>query len=317
MSPRLTLSGIFLLTSIFFTAHADEQGDTVLLQYSGAAGSKAVGEVYADTIKIENGKETVEMTMEGSLKLHATEHADGTLYRQFDNNISVNTDMDQMQGFMRPIIEAYSNMEMRSVVSPEGEILTLEGLDEAISATQEALKGLAEDVPEEAKPYFDMVLNNAVSEETLLNQAKETWFHQVGMWIGAEFEKGYVYSSEYVEAVPAFGNLELQFDATYEYLGKVACNKGTEALNCVELAFNSVLHADHAKKLTEAIAEQLKLPLPEDFIMSIEQEIFIIAEPSTLKTHRFGEIKTVSAPNDDQSGWSQKVDRMFIDYTYE
>jgi len=296
---------------------AAEIGETVTLTYVAQPYVTAYIDYYGDVIEVKDGVETVQMTMSGSQRSQSSAHPDGILVKTDQHEFDIETDDEQISQFMDPILEAMSSVEVSAVISDAGEISKLEGMKPILESTNKSISDMIETLPEEIKPMVNSLAETSLTEEAVLRRAQEDWDLAVTQWIGAELEKGYIYELEYTDTVPEFGDIEIGFDGVYEYLGKVACNEEDQAQSCVELSYQSTMKTEYAESLTKAIAENLNLPLEDDFLMSIKLDVIVVAEPSTLTTHEVSKVKSVRAPADDGSGGIEKIDRTSILFFYE
>jgi len=316
---RLTVATAALL--FCFSISADEVGEKVTLKYVAEPDITANIELFSDRIKIQDGVETVQMTMSGTLRTQTSAHPDGILAKADQYDINIETENKELKQFLDPLLETVSSVELNAVISDTGEITKLEGMKPILESTREAITNMAQGMPEEVKPMMDAmvksIIETSLTEEAMLRQAREDWSLAVLQWVDAELEKGFIYEVEYAEPVLQFGGIELGFDGVYEYLGKVDCNEKDGGLRCVELSYQSTMKPEYAKQLTQAIAENLKLPLEDDFEMSIDFDALVVAEPLTLKTHRIDKIKSVKAPSEDGAGWIENVQRTSIVYSYQ
>jgi len=77
------------------------------------------------------------------------------------------------------------------------------------------------------------------------------------------------------------------------------------------------MKSEHAKQLTKAVSEQLKLPVDEGFTMKFDMNVILIAEPSTLKPYSVSKVKRIGAPANDGSGWFESMQRTNSLYRYD
>ena len=299
------------------TAVADEVSDTVSLNFDWNTGLQSRGEAYAERIKVKNGEQEVQMTMTADVQSRIESHSEGFLLIQDTNNVEFDADFGEMSDYMKPMMESVSSIEIQAVISSDGELLSVEGMEPIISGLNESMDLIIKDAPDEIKPMLNNLKPQLVSEDKILSQVYESWDSQFGQWVGAEFEKGYYYNVEYTEQIEEFGGVELGVNGSYEYLGKINCNEKDSEQSCVELTFSSSLEPESAKQLTNAIMEQMNIPVPEGFTMEVATNILLITEPSTLKPHYYEKVRKILSPNTNEAGTEELINRFVYNYYYE
>jgi len=312
---RSILIVIALLTGSH--AQANDSVDKVILTYVPQPGLTGYIEYYGDRLKIQDGVESIEMSMTGTVLAKTVKHPDGVLSLTTEPTFNFETSNTEMKQFMDPILGALSSVEIRAVISDEGELLRLEGMEQALATTRKSVSTLIDTLPVDFKPMMNNLVNASLSEEALFVKAQDNLSLQLTQWIGGELEKGYIYETEFNNKIPEFGNITVGFDGVYEYLGKISCNEADETLSCAELSFQSSMKTEHAKQLTKAVSEQLKLPIDDDFTMTFDTTVIVVAEPSTLKPFSVSKIKRVGAPANDGSGWLENIQRTNSVYYYK
>lgn len=317
MTLMILLRSLIIALGICCTVVADEVSDTVTLRFNWEAGIESRAELFAETIRVKNGEQQIQMSMTGEGLSRLESHPDGLLLVQRTDNVNTELDMGELSGFIKPIMEAVTSTEIKSVVSDAGELMAVQGLEPIVAGIVESVNLIIDDAPEDMQPVLDNMLPQMVSEEKFISNASEVWSEQVSNWIDAEFEKGYYYNVEYAEPVAEFGGIELEFEGSYEYLGKTSCNKQDAELSCVELAFQSTLLPESAAQFTSAIFEQMQRPVPEGFVMGAQTDMLLITEPSTLKPHYFEKVKTISAPSTSDEGTEDSINRIVYSYSYD
>ena len=313
MLRPITAISVLLLS---FPIAADDISDTVALTYVALPDVSASVEFSGERISIREDVETVQFTMSGSIETQSSTHPDGILVRTNQTDVSFDSDNPEFREFMAPMMESLSSVELSSVISESGEMLTLEGMDSVLAVTKTQTRSIIDKMPDKLKTGMHALVDATLNKDAFLRRIQDDWDLEVGQWNGLEFEKGSTYEVEYGEAVQEFGNVELGFDGEFEYLGRVACNVDDDALSCAELSFKSSLKEEYAEHLTNAIATNLNLPLPDDFLMTVDTEVTLITEPSTLHPHQILKVKTISGPSDDGTGWNANIHTTRSAYTY-
>jgi len=312
-TTRCAVVALFLSSSVV----ADDASEVVALNFELNAGDTSRVVFMAERTRVKNGERTVQSAMNGEGKTLVEAHPDGFILIQNVDKVEMEADMGELSKFLKPIMESASSIETRTVVSNEGAILGVDGLEPLLDTMMENINLIIDESPDEVKPILTNLVPQLVNENSILAKISETWSAQVGMWIGSEFEKGYYYDVEYTEPVAAFGGVELGFTGTYSYVGKTNCNEFDTDLSCAELTYNSALSPESAETFTNAIFSQMNLPVPEGIRLALNTSLLLITEPSTLKPHYYEKVGRVSAPSGNGDGAVERIDRSTYTYSYE
>lgn len=308
-----------ILLIIFFLSSpvvADEAGEVVKLEFAMEAGLEAHTKFIAEQVRVKNGEEQVHATMNAEGRFRIEGHPEGLVIIQNFDDVDFDADMGEHTDLMTKMVETASAVETRYIISNNGEILGVEGLEPLIEILQKTTESIIDDFPEEVKSKLRNFQSQLINKDNFISKATEQWSGVVQQWLGAEFEKGFYYTIEYSEQVPAFGGVELGFNGTYEYLGKTHCNDTDTEQSCVELLFQSTLLPDSAEQFTNAMVKQLNLQVPDGFVISADTNLLLVTEPDTLKPHYLEKVKTITSLSDSADGMGQRIDRIVYVYSY-
>jgi hypothetical protein len=174
------------------------------------------------------------------------------------------------------------------VVSDEGELVRLEGIEAVIEEAQRKLESrLAELPPESAEAQA--LAATRVSEEHLLEAAREHWDQLAGAWAGKSLVVGESYQREHHLVVPSLGGLRILSAAEFGVGQRIPCGEGMTTADCIEIEVLSRPVPEALAELEGAMRERSRAPTPggrgalENF--QIEESSYLVAEPSTLIPH--------------------------------
>jgi len=294
-----------------------EVGETVTLTYVAVPDVTAHVDYYNETINIKDGIETVEETNSGSSRLRSSAHPDGILWREDQRVFDLEIKNPKVQKHLAPALEALSSIETKSVVSDTGELLKFEGMEPVSELVKQSFNDMLATSREEARPIFEAIGESLLTEEELFRNEQETWVLTVSDWVGAELEKGYIYETNYSETFPELGNVEVGFDAIYEYHGKADCNEDDKAASCVELSYRTTIKPEHAESATKALVEKLNFPTEADAVFLQDFSTILITDPLTLRPYQFDTVERARVADSEEPGWIDKIRRESFVYTYE
>jgi len=307
----------FLALAISFPAISDEPVETISLQFVAEPGTKFSAELEAELIKVKNGIESVQRSVTGKIRLEIREHPDGFLFQSNNYDFKVETEDSDLKQYMNPFFEELYNKNVGTVVSESGEFLRLEGMQAILEANRGSLNKLIENYPDEVKATLASLMESYLIEESILLEVRQTWILAIQQWIGSNLQKGYVYEDEYLEAVPEFGNVNLGFNRKYAYLGKIPCNENDDNLSCIELFTESSLTPEYAISLTEVFTRKPSQIVEDNHLIELDADFKLVTEPSTLRIHKYEQNKVVFFPDEDGSGWSENIQKVQVEYSYD
>jgi hypothetical protein len=175
------------------------------------------------------------------------------------------------------------------VVSPDGDLLDVLGLEEMIETTESYLRPMLDSA---GSPALEQYMAQLLTPEVVQGQVAEEWVSLVAAWVEAEFELGQAYELETEEPLPVLGGQLVPFRYEFGALDRVACTDGDEERRCVELimrsspdpeAIGDFVEAFTSRLMREAAGESAPALTLKD--LSIENEVVLIAEPGSLIPH--------------------------------
>lgn len=172
------------------------------------------------------------------------------------------------------------------VVSDDGQLLRLEGIEPLLEEAQRKLESLLAELPPESAEARALAATR-VSEEHLLGAAREHWDQLAGAWAGARLVVGESYQKKARLVVPALGGPRVLSQTEFGVGQRIPCGEETTAADCVEIEARSRPLPEALAQLEQVIRERSPTPggqgTLEDF--EIEESSYLVAEPSTLIPH--------------------------------
>jgi hypothetical protein len=174
------------------------------------------------------------------------------------------------------------------VVDEEGAMVRLDGIEPLLEEAQRKLENrLAELPPGSAEAK--VLAATRVSEENLLEAAREHWQKLAGAWAGTSLVVGESYQRKEHLAVPALGGLRIFSTTEFGVGQRIPCVEEMAEAGCVEIEVRSHPLPEALIRLEEALRERARDAAPdgrgtlEEF--EIEESSYLVTEPSTLVPH--------------------------------
>jgi hypothetical protein len=169
------------------------------------------------------------------------------------------------------------------VVSDEGRLVRLEGIEPLIEEAQRKLESRLAELPPESAEAKTLAATR-VSEEHLSAAAREHWQKLAGAWSGASLVVGESYQRKEHLAVPALGGLRILSTTGFGVGQRIPCGEEMTEADCVEIEVRSRPLPEALTRLEEAMHDRSGgRGALEDF--EIEESSYLFAEPSTLTPH--------------------------------
>ena len=293
MSHRLHISAICPLLLLVTIAGCTWPGgpwdrETVDLRFDWPVGLTAFVETERST-RVTGARGPTSTTLRMSYRLDVEAAENGRLIRYSDVRAE-----DPGSGQSYPMGELPERLENQLiaqfpsfVVSDEGELLQLEGIESLIEETRRKLERRLADSPFESAEARELVISS-VTEEGLLAATREHWQQLVGGWSRASLAVGETYRREDQLALP---RSPVRVRSTVEYgIGRrIPCGEELTAADCVEIEVRSRPLPEALVQLEEMMRERSRVLTPEsvDVLESLELEesSYLVTEPSTLIPH--------------------------------
>lgn len=303
--------------------------ETALLEFRWPIGLHA--EVVEQRETWENSSDGADSTSAAlSYTMHVENHPQGYLVRHFDFVFSdsrsrargrsdevseITLDLEELSSQVGAMIPSY-------VVSPQGELVGIDGLETLQARAREMLRtDLA--ASERKGPATRELLEQLLSRDFFLAQANEVWSELVGFWIGSELEIGVMYEFEQEEANPLVPNVMLPF--TYQFGAKemVPCTAGDPNADCVALELVSFPDPNAMEALILELLERMNGVDASDQVfyerLQMENYVLLVADPETLIPYRLESSKIVSGRSVRSDGKAADFDQISVrtvTYTY-
>ncbi len=305
------------------------RGETALLEFQWPIGLHA--KVVEQRETWENSSDGADSTSAAlSYTMHVENHPQGYLVRHSDFVFS--DSRSRARGRSDEASEITLNLEELSsqvgamipsyVVSPQGELVGIDGLEALQSQAREMLRtDLA--ASERQGPATRELLEQLLSRDFFLAQANEVWSELVGFWIGSELEIGVTYEFEQEEANPLVPNVMLPF--TYQFGAKemVPCTAGDRDSDCIALELVSFPDPDAMEALILELLERMNGVDASDQVfyerLQMENYVLLVADPETLIPYRLESSKIVSGRSVRSDGEAADFDQISVrtvTYTY-
>ena len=318
MKKIIILALLFAMPVEALAESAQDTIDKVILSYNWKPGTEARVIFSSDQIKSRNGKRT-NMKMSGESTMKTVKHKKGLLIDFTYSKIDINADEKQMEGRMKKLMEKISAISPSYIINKDGEILDVIGLEEMRQTALKEMDKWFADADPKVKAQISNMLQSMLSNAQLMAQVQQDWNRDVGQWLGAEFEAGYVYSLDYETPIPMIGNAMIPFKGEYSYIGKTACNNKDKREKCVKLNYRSNIDSEGARIFITKMFEKMGAPKgeAEKITMTIDYELELITDPTTLYPYNIKEVKTVRVPALEGQPSSEQVDIKNYNYIYK
>ena len=302
-----------LLAATSQLALADSHSTT--LEYGWHAGITSKVEYSLRKKRVQQGVERGQ-SMTGSYVLRTSEHPGGIRIDFSDVTNRIDGDDTGAAEHLAGLMEAVAANPPTYVVSPAGEVTGVVGLAELTARVRESVSAMLENAPAEVRTRIDGLMGQMLTERNMLAQLQQEWNRDVGQWIGAELEQGYLYELDFQAPVPMFGNVTVPTRATFEYLGRARCNERSERARCVVLVYSSSVDEQGSRAILEALFERIGAPLPADLVFKVDHRVELLTEPDTLLPHRVQVTKASEVPVPGGNTVVSQLEVKEFSYTY-
>ena len=304
---------LIVLISTCLLVSVNAHSDTIALNYAWKPGLKMKSDFSHENISYTNEKMLKEKIV-GSSLITTKKHSTGLQVDFADNRIDIVQSDAGMDEKMKKFFSKLTELTPSYIINNEGVLADVLELDKIRTVMQDFIDDIFAEGPPEVKQQMQGFLQNMLSKEHMMAQMHKDWNRDVGQWLGAEFESGYVYSVEYQAPVPLFGNLPVLTKGEYEYTGRVPCNKQDQENSCVELHFVSFVDPESAQALAKQSYKMMNQPLPAGFDLRIDYSLVVITEEKTLLPHYVQEITAIST---SESLDGKKTEVTTYHYSYQ
>ena len=270
-------------TTRVVTDSAEAVPDVVYLYFDWPVGTSMQVEVERSRRRTFDAT-TDSSRLEVDYQLDVEDHEQGRLIR-----FSEFSTPDLGVSLLAPqeVLQAASSFVPAYVVSDEGDILAVEGLEELGASLRAMMHQVLDTL---ANPELEAILGPLLNEDNLFAQAATEWNSLVGTWIEAEFDVGYAYEMEVEEPLPMIGNALVPYIYELGASARVPCLPEEEELRCVELVMRTYpdpevlqpLLDQFVQNMMNAVAPDVTVPALVYKTLDIENEVILVTEPAGL-----------------------------------
>ncbi len=221
-----------------------------------------------------------------------------------------------VEGYVRRLAAQAAAISPGYVVSDAGELVAVTDVADLRAALLQELEAFAADQPADVRQRIGEMLDRLLSEEQLVARIQGEWNRDVGQWLDARLERGYVYETEFDSVLPLAGNATVPTKAQYRYLGRVPCSDRDTGTRCVKLDMQSFIDPDGFRPAMERFFEQLGRRMPEDMDVRMDYTVTVVTEPDTLIPHEVRWSKVTVASLGEGGSDTRRAERGHIAYTY-
>ncbi len=270
----------------------------------------------------ETDDKTSGFSMVSEYRFEVSAHDAGLLVFLSDFRISDFSADPAVADFFGNVQGQLSGIAANYIVSREGELLQLEGLDELVARSR-ALLGPMLDSLRNLRAEAASFLESMLSESYFMSQATEEWNAIVGLWLDADFEVGAVYVLEDEEPSPVLPDVSIPYYYEFSLIDYAPCHESAAPRSCVVLEMVSFPDANEVKSLLGDVMQQIAgREIVGQFFFEefdVENTVTLVTEPSTLIPHSLEMVQelqgTMRGPEGEGREFLQ-VDRRTYSYRY-
>lgn len=268
MTVRTPLLATLLLAGCATTPKGPPAGDTVELRFTPKPGAAQIEDVEVRTLRTA-GKEQVRRTV-----MHAT----ASVLEVPEGFALVNENVRFESAMPNPLLDLAAKVaeSFRLIVDPQGEIVSIHGLEELQPAMMQWLGGLrGSAVPPAVLEQMRATIVQITDPELVAERTASDWFVQVGAWNGKTLEIGRTYESP---APVAY---------RYRAIERVPCTEGATGERCVRLELESQPSPEQLERAEQAMAPLLRMldPGATHGPVEVNDRVELVVEPETLDAH--------------------------------
>lgn len=263
--------------------------DTVALRFDWPLGLTAFVETERSTLTT-GSRGPSSTTVRMSYRIDVEEAQDGRLIRRRDIRAEdpESGQIYPLDQLPEPLASQLTAVFPSFVVSDEGQLVRLEGIEPVIEEAQRKLESRLAELPPESAEAKALAATR-VSEEHLLEAAREHWDQLAGAWAGASLVVGEDYQRKDRLVVPALGGPRILSRVEFGVGQRIPCGEEMTAANCVEIEVRSRPVPEALAQLEQGMRERSHTATPggrgalESF--EIEESSYLVIEPATLIPH--------------------------------
>ncbi|HUG02363.1 MAG TPA: hypothetical protein VML95_10890, partial [Longimicrobiales bacterium] len=247
----------------------------------------------------------------------AVDHSDGAL-TGFQSDPPLDSD-DPLVA----TLEDLSDLTSTYIVSDDGMLLDVEGLERGTEALREAfepLVGEPDRVPGAAAPTERR--GAAISADAVKAAVAERWGSMVWFWAWEEFQPDSVYTFTAEVPSPMMPELIVPMEYRIGYLRLVACHEGAAPDSCVHVEARTVPDPASASDFLERFVAELAGSHGEESFQvdayDQESRFGVTLEPATMIPHEFRMTRSVSVATTEngESDLDTRFDETVLTFHY-
>lgn len=297
MMKRILLSAVLALAAAAPLA-AQQEGETVPLRFGWEPGMRA--EVDFEQVRVlRKGSHSETSRLRASYRMDVSAHADGLA---IDYSNMRWTELPQPEPdvgrFYEAVVRVTHGARPRSVVSPAGVFLGVEGAEQVAAQTSQALQPLLAGVSASVRPTARAMIAAGLDPGSLRLAAADEWNLMVGTWAGKDLEMGDLYTMESSFRSPLFNGATIPIHAELRVVKRVACTEQEVEERCVEMELSSAPDQEMVARAYNDFLERSGAPEEEVQAafsqLRIQSSFRIRADPRTLRPYYLQAVRNAS-----------------------
>jgi hypothetical protein len=265
------------------------ESDVLSLAFGWTAGTKArvVSRIRRNRLR-DGVTDSTEIV--STYQLECVEHPEG-LRVDYHGFALVDEEADDSTSLTESerLAQLASTMMPSLVLSTDGELLRVEGIEAIQDGLERLLEPIREGDPEIAIALSELFAR-AISKEALESRVSEQWSALVGFWSRAELELGVTYEMESESKHPLFPGTMLPFRFRFWAETRTACAENGDPAACVELRMVSFPDPDVLRGILDQMVGPPGSATYEE--LHVENSVRLLTEPESLLPHRIDVLRT-------------------------
>ncbi|MBN2172195.1 MAG: hypothetical protein JW819_12820 [Candidatus Krumholzibacteriota bacterium] len=284
-------------------ARSDEDGSSVkneiiALRFDWPAGTEILVESSKRRLRDMESRHS-DITTTGEYTLRIEPAPDGLRIRHSEmRNVTVDGGDGGRAAEISGLMMQLGDISPDYVVSPRGELLRIEGMDEIASRMRAFFAPMLDSLASaEATARVGTLMESVLREEALFNKAAEIWNAMIWTWAGEQYELGAVYSMASEEPSPVMPSVT--FPMVYEFgvLECASCADGADPRSCVRIELSSYIDPEQRDSVVAKLFELMGLEGDASTMGEFDftNRVVLLTEPGTLLPHRFETTRSISS----------------------
>jgi hypothetical protein len=238
--------------------------------------------------------------------------ADGFVTR--DRNLRVWRELPGQPGRIDEVGSAFGTRfaqiarSAEPVISRDGSLVRIAGLSGAVAQMRALFGRMAQDLPPQRRRQFEDFIESEINEKQFTATAMTYWHQSVGVWNGMTLEKGVALESEATTPCPMLGAAEIPVRHRIKFIDWTPCHAQDKDQSCVSLEMRTVMDAKKRQAALRDFSQRISRNRGAKMTFeSLDYEVLVklIAEPRTLRVHRFDVSTAMAMVLSDAHGASE------------